>query len=666
VTEAGVKTAPGPRSTTLPRRLLAAALAVAVLVALGLDRVGGRGGAPELDAVPDLLRAGGATVLLFAACGYAPARLLCPAGLRRHLPLLVLPVGAATSALSLTVLGFLRVPLWASLAVVIALGAAGAVAVARRGAGPAGAAGSNRRLELLAPAAIAVAVAVLLASPMVRNDSFATVLGQNGDAHMTTGAAELLQQAPPGAERPELPIDHMPRVWQSKYPIYYVLAGVSTLSGLDPVQTFGTLLAVVLALAVLGFYLLAAVVLQAAPLPALLAMLLVGIDRLVYRLGFEPFFNQSWALFSFPFVLVLGWWYVREPSRGSFGLLALFGAVSVFAYPLLAPFLVLFVGVAGWLAYRRARGEGRRPGWVAGLKLPRGRRSLLFWVPVVVLVGPLALLLLGAAVEKMLGAASALLPGGDLAPWSGATPGFQPISYFVGVPETLGLLLALVAVLAAIGIRRAPGDARIALGAVLAGLLLGALWVDLRDDGALFHFRALSFFGPTLVALAGVAIGGLIGERRRELRAAGVAAGVVLCAFMLSKVRIELDHTFPHVSRDVWELRGWNDRIPAGASVRVDVTPIGVQQWAGYMLSEHPLSASRPLRLFFPHPPVGRKADYLLVNRGPRRPADAAGRPVLRNGQFDLYRMRANVPGRDVSSRKLVDPQLARGDVTGD
>lgn len=652
----------GPRSATL-RRLLVGGLLVAAALALGLDRLGGRGGGPELSAVPDLMRAGGASVLLFAACGYAPARLLCPPALRPQLPLLVLPLGAVVSALSLTLLGVFGVPLWASLAALIGAGVAAAVALRRRAPGPHAAAGrTRRRAELLAPAAVALAVAALLASPMIRHDSFATVLGQNGDAHLATGAAELLRHAPPGAERPELPIDHMPPVWRSKYPIYYVLAGVSTLSGLDPVQTFGTVIAVVLALAVVGFYLLATAVVGAGPLPALAGMLLVALDRLVYRLGFDPFYNQSWALFTFPFVLALGWCYLRRPSRGSFALLALFGAVSVLAYPLLAPFLVLFLALAGWLAARRARAEGRRPGWIGALALPRGRRSLLLWVPAAIVLVPIAAALLAAALDKMDAAARALLPGGDLGPWSGLTPGFQPIAYFLGMPAELGALALLVASLAAVGLRRAPRDARFALAALLAALLLSAAWLDLRGGGALFHFRALSFFGPTLLVLAGVGAAELLQGERRPLRRAGaLAAAGVLCAAMLLNVRQELKNAFPHVTPRVWELRSWNGRIPRGASIRVDVAPVGVQEWAGYMLAEHPQSASAPLLFFFPHPPVGRKADYLLVNRGPRRPADAAGGPVLENRDFALYRIRRDVPGRDVSSRRLVDPQLLPG-----
>jgi hypothetical protein len=125
----------------------------------------------------------------------------------------------------------------------------------------------------------------------------------------------------------------------------------------------------------------------------------------------------------------------------------------------------------------------------------------------------------------------------------------------------------------------------------------------------------------------------------------------------LGEVRDSLSSTFPHVTPRVWELREWGDRLPARDSVRVDVTPVGVQQWSWYMLSPHPVSATNPLRYFFPYAPISRKADYLLVNRARRRPRDAAGPPLLSNLDFALYRMKPDLPGPDRSSRRQVIPK---------
>jgi hypothetical protein len=650
-----------------PRARLAVAVGgvLAALLVLGADRVGGRGGLPEFEAVPDVLRAAAASVVLFAACGYAPVRLLCPPQLQPHRALLVLPTGAAVAGLALGLLGLLRLPLPASLAVVLLSGAAAGFVVRRRedrqAAPAADPRAGDRRMRILWPALIALTVALLVASPLVRNDSFATVLGENGDAHLATGAAELLQHAPAGAERTELPIDRMPGVWRSKYPIYYVLAGVSTLSGLDPVQTFGTLIAVMAGLSVVGFFLLAFHVLGAGPGASLLALGLVALDRIVFRLAFDPFYNQLWALFSFPLVLLLGWLYLQRPDRRTLVLLGAFAAIAVLAYPLLAPFPALFLGLTAWLVWRRRRAAGERPGWISALRLPRGRRSLLLWVPVGVLLLPLLLALFGAALEKMVDAAEVTLPGGDLGPWSGDTPGFRSLAYFLGLPEGLWLAAAALLALAAAQLRPQPRGVAVPLGAMLVALLAGAAWFDLRGGGALFHFRALSFFAPTALTLVGVGLAGLIAARAGAARWGAVAATVVLASLMLLQVRDALTTAFPHVTHEVWELRTWSERLPPGSSVRVDVRPVGVQQWAWYMLADHPVTATRPPRYFYPHAPVGRKADYLLVNRSRGRPADADGAPRLSNARFALYRIKASVPGPDRSSRKQVIPPASSG-----
>src|SRR5206468_12886884 len=74
------------------------------LVALGLA---GEAGVAGPAALPAIVRTGAVTIALFAVCGYGPARLLLPANLR--LGLYVLPIGAACSTLTLTVLGLFHV-----------------------------------------------------------------------------------------------------------------------------------------------------------------------------------------------------------------------------------------------------------------------------------------------------------------------------------------------------------------------------------------------------------------------------------------------------------------------------------------------------------------------------------------------------------------------------
>lgn len=642
----------------VPLVLLAALAAAAPL--------GGEAGGPSLSAALDVLRAGLATAVLFGACGYTPARTLLSPSLRVHLPLFVLPIGAGFAGLALTLLGTLQVPLAFSVAILVGLGiGSGLFLRLRRGPIEAPRKARDRAgsvyMRLVWPAAIALAIAALIASPQLRGDSLATVLGQNGDAHMATGAAELLQHAPPGAERTELPIDHMPAVWGSKYPIIYVLAGVSTLSGLDPVQSFSTVIAIVAALCMVGLFLVAFHVAGAPAAGALAGLGFLAASRILPNLALEPYYNQIWGLFSLPFVLVFGWRFLWEPSRGTFALLLASGALSVFAYPLLAPFPALFMIVTGVMVWRRRRAAGVPVGWLSALRLPTGRRWLLLWIPAGLVALFPALILAGLAVEKMQGALLAILPGGNLDPWSGSAPGFRSLAWFLGLPESPAWVAAVVVVLAlaVVGLRTAPREARMALGAVVLSLAGLALWFELRDAAALFHFRALGFFAPIVLTLAGVGAAQLLGrEIGRVPRATLAGVLAVLIAVLALGVRSQVESTLPHAGSEVWELRSWGSELAAGASIRVDVTPTGVQQWAGYMLSEHPLSASDPLRLFFPHPPVGRKADFVVLNSDRPRPADAQGAPLLTNRRFSLYRLDPDLPGRDLSSRRMVDPPL--------
>ena len=146
-----------------------------------------------------------------------------------------------------------------------------------------------------------------MVTPLFRADSFATVTGNNGDAHLAAGAAVFLQHSYPSGLDAELPVDRMPGAWRSKYPIYYSLAAVSTLSGLDPPEAFVTLGALLVALTGLGFYLLARHMLGAGFEAGLAAMAMVGLAEHTMHLALEPFYNQLWGTFTLPFTL-LGTW----------------------------------------------------------------------------------------------------------------------------------------------------------------------------------------------------------------------------------------------------------------------------------------------------------------------------------------------------------------------
>jgi hypothetical protein len=619
-------------------------------------------------ALGDAARAGAASGLLFLVAGYAPARLLAPSALRPYATLLALPAGAAVSAIALAALGIAQVPFTVALVAVLVAGAASAVAVTareramsggERAAGDGAVAGGERvgdgALSGGEPAAeglgarlgwplfVAAVIAVVVLSPVWRT-GFGTVVGQNGDVVLAVGSAELVKEAPPNAVRPELPLDRIPLVWRSKYPIFYPLAAVSQLSGLSPVAAFPFVAAAMLALAALGFFLLARVGLRAPPAAALAAMAAVGLSRLPVHVADHPFYNQLWALFALPFVLVAGIAFVREPSRRAAGLLALFGAIGAFAYPLMLPFPALFLAVAAWR--ERGRLRPRRPSWPLAL-------------------GGLAALALAAGlvrgiVEKSASAAVALSPWGDLTAWSGNALLHVPFHRAFGLlapdgPILVYSALAVVLGAAAYALWRAPRDAGIPLAVTVAAGVAAGVYFRHRTQAELFYFKTMGFVGPLGTMLAVLGLFDL--ARRRTPRAPAIAGAVALAAFgaaIALNTRRELLRTHVYASTDVLGLRDWSRSLPPRATVRVDLPPGGHQLWAWYMMADRRVCALRPLVGFFPYPPQSRRADYAVSYSG-RRPRDATGPPVFASAQFTMWRLRPGLPGPDVCSRRMVD-----------
>lgn len=630
--------------TAVTAALVFAGVVVAVLGAFGSDLVAGRTSGPELSEAVDVLRAAGAAVLLFVACGLAPARLLAPPELKPWAPLLSLPLGACVSGLALALLGALAIPLEASLVVLVA----GGLAAALLTAGGGGVAFAPRLRRLAGPAVMATVITAVLVAPLIRSGSLASVVGGNGDAHLATGVATLLEQAPLGSERVQLPIDHMPGVWNSRFPMIYVLAGTAKLSGLDPVVALTPLSGVLMAGVALGLFLIGLVLLGSGPRGSLLVMAMGALGTGAMSIVYEPFYNLQWALLTLPLILLAGWFHLRDPRPRTLGLLAVAGVSSLLAYPLLFPFVALFlVAVAA-----RARDK-------AGRWLPRPRLPRTWWMRALLalpalLAALIALVFMAAAAQKVVTAVIALAPGGDLSDWH--TPGdpFPPLYDRLGLPEALGAAGVLLVGLAAVGLWRAPKDARLALGALFAALLVTVAYMRLRDGTQLFYLRALSILGPLTLAFAGAGVAWLVHARSRRMAPALAVAAVALGLVGFASAQ-RAHYIVPFVDRDTWQIRDWGRRLPPGSSVRVDVRPFGAQQWAGYMLSPHPLTATDPLRKFFPYPPVGRKADFLLTNRFFPAP-DSDGGPVFANGRFALFRLRSDTPGRDRSSVELVDP----------
>jgi len=358
-------------------------------------------------------------------------------------------------------------------------------------------------------------------------------------------------------------------------------------------------------------------------------------------------------------MLMLGFQLLRRPSRATAGLFALFFGLGVLAYPLMLPFPALALGVAAVLEMKRRGALGRAQVWLRGRSRPRLSRVLLLGPPAAV-IALICLFLLVAGLAKGVLAARVILPGGSLHAWAGDSPDW-PFAHYFGLPAVPGLAAVAFCLLvlgAVVGLRQLDRPERIGLSVMCAGAFVMGVSFLGRVSGEYFAFKTFAFLGPVVLALA--VVGAFVWGREREppRRRAAVVALAGLCAFAAIGLRDGLELVPIQTPPETIALKDWTAQLPAGESIRIDVPPNTVQLWAAYMLHERRLSASRPvLNTTYPHLPVSRRADYVLVDRTQRRPADAAGAPVLDNAGFRLYRMRSGVPGPDRSSRRRVQPQ---------
>ena len=616
----------------------------AVAVALAALYLAWKAGVKGFGAVPPALSVGAAVVVLFGLPGYAVAAYLLPPSLRRHLGLFVLPIGACVSALGLTVLGFAQLPLNASLAVVIAAGAVGSVLAWRRGA--------RGGEHLIAPAALGLVIVAVGLLPMLRAGE-GVLTGANGDAVLAVGVGDFLQRTQPLGTDESLYVDRMPANWRSKYPIYYALAGVARLSGLPVEQAFPPLIAVMLGLTALGLMLFAFHTLSAGLAGALLAMGLAGLDRILVYLTVGPFYNQMWGQFALAFLLVLALELVRQPSRRTGALFALFALLGAFAYPLMLPFPLVLVAVGGFVAWRRA-GSPRPP----RPRLPdSGPRKALVLVAAVIAAPALLVASLGV-LEKSWGAAKVILPGSNLLPWN-ALPVYLPFHQFFGLTDPLGLAgpaaVGLI-VVAFLGLRRLPREVAWSLGVMLAGALAFAVYFRIRENGAFFYFKILGFAGPILLVLAVVTLARAYADSgRRAVRIAAAAVLVVLALSAVHGARWEVNQQNELFTAQVRELRTWSRELPAGDSILLALPPSGAQLNATSMMAAHPLSSPTPLgSSTFPAVALGARADWVLTERRPQRAYRrlGTGRPRFVNDGFVLYRGNPSAPGRDTSTQR--------------
>ena len=600
-------------------------------------------GVAGVSAVPVVVRVAMATVAVFLVCGYAPAVLLTPARIAAWWPLLVLPLGAVTSGMALTVLGFAAVPFHIALVVTLlaGLGAAALVARPRR----------VRDVGTLAGVAGVAAVIVALALVPTFRSGLATVTGFGSDAHLVTGSATFLQHNYPASTNIAYPADAVPPLWRSKFPIYYTLAAVSSVAGVEPWQALMTVAAILLALAGLGFFLLAREGLGAPVGVAAAAMAVAVLDRRVFHLALHPYYNQLWGMLTLPFTILAAYVYALEPSRRALGMFVAFAVVGAFAYPLMLPFPIL-AGVGAWLLAGRRIRPNRPP-----------RRALVWAVPLtLLLIVPIV-----GVIEKVWEAVTLLVnPGNSLIGWQGDLQHYPPAGEFFAIfPNALsGAMVLVVLALAFAGLWCAPRVLGRPLLATLAAALAFAAYFRAVKYGQYFYFKVLSFAGPQLL-IAAVALLGALALRARAAagRIVAFAAIVALVASAALSARSEIATDYDQLSPETIQLRDWAAALPPGASIRLD-TPRPSQLWDAYMLSSHPLGSRDPITNY-PHVPVSAGADYVLDEPLLPPPAGAAGVPVARNARYRLWRLRTSVP--DTTSRRMIptfsgnDPALRSG-----
>ncbi len=425
-----------------------------------------------LSPLPDTLRGLVATAVVFGLSGFGLVRLLLPQPLRRYEPLWVLPTGACVAGLALTALGFAAVPYPVSLPIVLVAGAAVGVYAVRRLGWPEF---DWRRLAW--PIFIAGVLTCVVLIQMALRQHYAAPTGNGSDAIMAAGTAQFLKHTYPTGVNLSQPVNQMWPTWQSKYPIYYAFAAVSSVSGLATWQVFPILAAAMLGLTAVGFFLVAREVFRAPVAIAAAAMAFAALDREALATILHPYFNQTWGFFAMPFTLALGWWVVqpglgRRQRQGTAALFALFVIVLAFAYPLALPIPAVPIVVFVWYEWRRKIRAGEPV--FRFRDLYQGRRSLLWMVPLAALLAVPA----AGVIDKAVTAAEVLEPGHSLKGWAADLLGYVPFNYFLSLPRSWPflILVAVIAYLAVRGLAGQPPALAWGLGGLLAlGVALAAV-----------------------------------------------------------------------------------------------------------------------------------------------------------------------------------------------
>lgn len=622
-------------------------LSVAGLLLLGL-MVGHWTGAKHPGPIPYIGRGAGAGAVLFVVTGLAAAARLTPGPLKPVWPIFALPAGAVLGPLGLTVLGFAAIPLQVSLWLVLA---AGIAAWLRWGRGKA------PRVNWLAllPWAVAGLLVFLLATIPDWRLNETTIFGDNPDSHQVVGTAVLFQHAPPWATRAGLPINEVPSAWRFRYPILYALAGTSNLAHFDPIFVFPAMSGLLVMLAALGFGALAVMCLRLPLAAGPWVAMITPLNALTLHVTWHPYYNQLWGLALLPWTVAVGWWAVRERSRGA-GFAFLGGLVALgLAYPLSILYPLVLVAALAW-AHRLPRPRVPRP------------RGAAQWAMAVGIVALLAVPAYGAASRSVEGLRELFDLHGSI--WGGDVFVFLPYSTFVGTNAGVIGMLAVVLVAAVAVARLLPRREAIAVGVLFGVCALFDVRLRISDRGQYMELKHLGYVGALVLAVAAAGVVALAVSRSRIRIAAALALFALWFVPAIGRIRNEVGHTHEQVTADMLRLRDWAKKIPAGASIRIDVPPSGVQLWVQYMLAGHPLGAVNPVRnTTYAHAPFSLSGDYSLAprfvpNPNPKirvpwpAPMYRTGPPAFQSFSFLLRPLSVPQygPFLDNSSRLMVQP----------
>jgi hypothetical protein len=303
--------------------------------------------------------------------------------------------------------------------------------------------------------------------------------------------------------------------------------------------------------------------------------------------------------------------------------------VLVLAYPLAAPIPAVPLLVFAWSGWRRRVRSGDSRVSLRGLY--RGWRSLLWMVPVAVLLAIPA----AGVIDKTVAAIQVLAPGHSLSSWGGDLFGYLPFDHFFSLPSgPQGALLAvIVAGLAVAGLWGRDRALTWGLGGLLVLGIAVALYLRNRAFGYYFEFKLLAFVGPLVLLIAA------IGAARLRRWGAGVLLLCVLAGATVYSDEQEIRYNGWQLPQTIISLSSWVRSIPAGATVRLDMTP-PLQLWAAYFLDKRPLCSATPLlNTDYPHVGIGYRADYAVALVSFGRTPGAVGRPLRQNAEFRLWRL---------------------------